>query len=134
MTPNRASVRRDIRIRRPAGDVWEVVGNPARVHEWFPGIVSCSVQGDERTITTVGGQVFTEKVFTLDPLQRRFQYALDSPMCRQHLGTVDVVELDDRNCLVVYGTDAEPAAIALVIAGAAGAALECLRDLLEGGD
>jgi hypothetical protein len=85
-------------------------------------------------ITTAAGQVFTERLLTLDPLQRRFQYELDSPMCREHLGTLDVIELDDRNCLVVYGTDAEPATMALVIAGAAGAALESLRDLVEGGD
>jgi len=114
--------------------VWKVVGDPTRVHEWFPGIASCSVQGDERVITTAAGQVFTEKLLTLDPLQRRFQYELVSPMCREHLGTIDVLELDERSCLVVYGTDAEPATMALVIAGGTGAALEKLRDLVEGGD
>jgi len=134
LTTNRASVRREIRIQRPAGDVWKVVGDPTRVHEWFPGIASCSVQGDERVITTAAGQVFTEKLLTLDPLQRRFQYELVSPMCREHLGTIDVLELDERSCLVVYGTDAEPATMALVIAGGTGAALEKLRDLVEGGD
>jgi uncharacterized protein YndB with AHSA1/START domain len=126
-------VRREVHIHRPADEVWELVGDPSRVHEWFPGIVSCSVDGDERVITTGSGQTIAERVLTLDPLQRRFQYAMDSPMCRMHLGTVDVLELEERRCLVVYGTDADPATMALAIGGAAGAALEQLRELLEGG-
>lgn len=133
MTTNRASVRRDVRIDRPAEQVWALAGDPARVHEWFPGITSCSVKGDERMITTAAGHVLTEKILTLDPLQRRLQYETDWPMCRQHLGTLDVLEIDEGSCLVVSGTDAEPATMALVIAGATGAALGHLRDLLEGG-
>ena len=35
------SIRRQIRIDRPADDVWALVGDPARLHEWFPGIVDC---------------------------------------------------------------------------------------------
>jgi hypothetical protein len=122
-----------VRIRRPAEEVWELAGDPARVHEWFPGITSCSVQGDERMITTAGGQEINERILTLDPLQRRFQHETNWPLCRQHLGTLDVLELDEGSCLVVYGTDAEPATMALVIAGATGAALGRLRNLIEGG-
>jgi hypothetical protein len=124
-------VRREVHIRRPANEVWELVGDPSRIHEWFPGIVSSSVDGDERVITTASGQTITERVLTLDPLQRRFQYAMESHLCRTHLGTVDVLELGERRCLVVYGTDADPATMALAIAGWAGAALEHLRELLE---
>jgi uncharacterized protein YndB with AHSA1/START domain len=134
LNANRGSVRREIKIQHPAAEVWELVGDPARIQEWFPGIVSSSVSGDERVITTDAGQSITERVITLDPLQRRFQYAMDWPICREHLGTVDVLELDERTCLVVYGTDAEPATMALTLGGAAGAALGQLRDLIEAGD
>ena len=37
----------------------------------------------------------------------------------------------DGTSLVVYAADADPSVLALVIAGAAGNALEHLRDLLE---
>lgn len=131
---HRASVRREVQIRRSAGAVWELVGDPARIHEWFPGIGSCSVDGDERVVTLGSGQAVTEKIITLDPLQRRFQYVMNFPLCREHLGTLDVIELDEQSCLVVYGTDADPATMALTIGGATGAALENLRDILEGGD
>jgi len=84
-------------------------------------------------INTAAGHTINETILTLDPLERRFQYEADWPMCRQHLGTLDVIELDEWSCLVVYGTDAEPATMALVIGGATGAALQRLRELLEGG-
>ena len=49
-------------------------------------------------------------------------------MFREHLGTIDVHDLGDGSSLVVYSTDAEPGALALVIGGAARAALGNLAD------
>jgi uncharacterized protein YndB with AHSA1/START domain len=129
---NRASVRRQLRIGRPAGEVWDLVGDPARLAEWFPGIVACDVDGTTRTITTGSGVPMPEQLLTIDPLQRRFQYRITAPLFTEHLGTIDVIDLDDGTSLVVYGTDADPATLALVIGGATGQALERLRTLLEG--
>jgi len=119
-------------IDRPASEVWAVVGDPARVPEWFPGIASCEVNGDERIVVTAGGQSIPERILTLDPLQRRFQYQIEAPMCRFHLGTLDVVELGDDRCLVLFSTDAEPATVALTIGGGAAAALRHLAGLFQG--
>lgn len=120
-------------IDRPATDVWALVGDPARIPEWFPGIVSCEVSGNERTVVTAGGQAIPERILTADPLQRRFQYQIEAPMCRFHLGTLDVVDLDAERCVVIYATDAEPATVALTIAGGAAAALRGLPELFQGG-
>ena len=43
---------------------------------------------------------------------------------KEHLSTLDVHDLGDGTCLAVYAADADPAAMALIIAGAAGNALE----------
>ena len=131
MTPRRASVRREVRIARPADVVWSLVGDPARVAEWFPGIEKVTVDGDSRTVTTAAGLPLQEQIVTNDPLQRRFQYRLSTPAIRDHLSTLDVFDLGDGTCLVSYAADAEPATMALVIAGAAGAALQHLRSLVE---
>ena len=80
MDSNRASIRQEVRIGRPAAEVWSLVGDPARVQEWFPGIESSRIEGDERVVTTAGGQTIDERIVTLDPLQRRFQYVLKA--CR----------------------------------------------------
>ena len=132
VTTNRGSVRRHVHIRRPAADVWAVIGDPARIAAWFPGIVSATVDGDHRTIVTGAGLPMPEQIVTNDPLQRRFQYRITAPMFNEHLSTLDVLDLDDGTCVVVYGADADPATMALVIAGAAGNALEHLRTRMEG--
>ena len=132
MTVRRGSVRRHVRIARTAEDVWAAIGDPARIQEWFPGIVASSVDGTTRVVTTGSGVPMPEEIVTNDPIQRRFQYRITGPIAREHLSTLDVIDLDDGTCLVVYSADAVPATMALVIAGAAGNALEHLRTIMQG--
>ena len=125
------SVRREVRIARPADEVWAVIGDPVRIPEWFPGIVDATVDGTSRVITTASGLPMPEEIITVDPVLRRFQYRLATPLVQHHLGTIDVFDLGDGTSLVSYATDAEPDVLALVIGGAAGAGLRRLRDQLE---
>lgn len=134
MTPKRASFRREVRIKASADDAWAMVGEPSRLTEWFPGIVGCEVDGDSRTVTTASGLPMPERIVTVDPLQRRFQYKITAPVFAEHLATIDVVDIGDGTCLVTYSVDAAPATMALVLAGAAGNALAQLRQLFEGGN
>ncbi len=131
MTSARGSVRRQVTIARPPDEVWEAVGDPTRLAEWFPGIVSVTVDGDERTIVTGAGIPMPERILTVDPIQRRFQYRVTSSLFREHLGTIDVLALDDGTSLVVYSTDADPSVMALVIGGAAGDGLRALKHRME---
>ncbi|MDE3085574.1 MAG: SRPBCC family protein [Acidobacteriota bacterium] len=131
MTAARGSVRSELRIGRPADDLWAIVGDPGRLAEWFPGVASCTVDGDERVVTTDAGLSMPEQLLTVDRLQRRFQYRITAPLFREHLSTVDVHDLGDGTSLVVYSVDAEPSVMALVLGGAAAAALERLRAMTE---
>jgi uncharacterized protein YndB with AHSA1/START domain len=132
VTASRGSVRRQVRIARRPDEVWAWIGDPGRIAEWFPGIVSARVDGATRTIVTGSGVPMPEEIVTNDRLQRRFQYRITAPMFREHLSTIDVLDLEDGTTLVVYGADAIPSTMALVIAGAAGNALEHLKTILEG--
>lgn len=127
-----ASIRHQVRIARPAAEVWALAGDPARIHEWFPGIVGCKVEGDRRTITTGAGFDLPEQIVVDDDLQRRFQYRLDLPNLTHHRGTLDVIDLDDGTCLVVYATDADPRTMALMVAGGCREALDELKRQMEG--
>lgn len=120
----RASIRHQVAIDRPAADVWAVAGRPELLHHWFPGIVDCRVDGSARTITVATGLDIDEQIITHDDLQRRFQYRVTGGLVREHLGTIDVLDLGDGTCLVTYATDADPATMALIIGGATGAALD----------
>ena len=125
------SVRHEVRIHRPAAEVWALVGDPARLPEWFPGIVACAVDGTSRVITTGTGVPMPEEILVRDDVQRRFQYRITAPVVRHHRGTIDVIDLDDGSSLVVYATDADPRTMALTIGGGTAGALDELRRLLD---
>jgi uncharacterized protein YndB with AHSA1/START domain len=126
------SIRHEIRISRPAEDVWALAGDPTRLHEWFPGIVACSVDGGQRVITTGSGMPMPEEILLVDDVQRRFQYRITAPLFVFHRGTIDVIDLGDGTCLVVYSTEADPRTMALVIAGGTAGALDELKRQMEG--
>jgi hypothetical protein len=125
------SIRHHIRINRPAAEVWKLAGDPARLHDWFPGVTACTVEGDQRVITTGMGMPMPETILVNDPLQRRFQYQLNVPIIAFHRGTIDVVDLGDDSCVVIYSTDCDPRAMALTIAGGTAGALDELKRQME---
>lgn len=125
------SVRHHVRIHRSADEVWELVGDATRLHEWFPGITSCSVEGDSRTITLGSGMSMPETILVHDDVQRRFQYQITAPIFSFHRGSIDVLDLGDGTCVVVYTTDADPRTMALTIGGGTAAALDELARQME---
>ena len=129
---NRATVRRQVRIACPPDEIWSFIGDPSRLAEWWPGIESVTVDGTSRVIVTGAGLPIPEEIVTNDPLQRRFQYRITGGIVKEHLSTLDVLDLGDGTSLAVYAADADPSTMALVIAGAAGNALEHLRTMMEG--
>lgn len=133
-----ATIRREIRLAHAADDVWRVVGRPDLLHHWFPGMSDCTVETTDgvttRTIVVGAGIPMPEEILVNDPLQRRFQYRLTVPTFTFHRGTIDVIELGDRDSLVVYSTDCIPNAMALVIGGATGGALDELKAQFDAGD
>jgi hypothetical protein len=125
------SIRHEIRIARPAAVVWALAGDPTRLHEWFPGITSCVVDGTNRLITLGSGLPMPEEILVRDDLQRRFQYRITAPVFTHHRGTIDVIDLGDETCLVVYSTEADPRTMALTIAGGTAGALDELKRQME---
>jgi hypothetical protein len=125
------TIRHEIRIHRSADDVWALAGDATRLHHWFPGIVDCTVEGTARTIVTGAGLSMPEEILVCDSTQRRFQYRLTAPIVREHRGTIDVIDLHDETCLVVYSTECDPRTMALVIGGGTAGALAELKLRME---
>ena len=125
-----ATVRREIRIERSPDDVWALLRDPTTIVDWFPGIVSCTLDGSVRTVTMTSGLSLREEIVTIDDDLRRFQYRIDSPIMSHHLGMIDVLE-DHGGSLVIYSTDISPDPMAYVFSGATGAALEAIKSRLE---
>lgn len=125
------TVRHHVRIHRPAEQVWALVGDPARLHEWFPGVTSCQVDGSHRVIVLGSGLPMPEEILVNDPIQRRFQYRITAPLFTHHRGTIDVLDLGDGTCVVVYATEADPRTMALTIGGGTAGALDELKRQME---
>lgn len=125
------SIRHHTVIRRPAATVWELAGDPTRLHEWFPGITACEVNGNARVITLGSGLPMPEEILVKDDVHRRFQYRITAPVFKYHRGTIDVLDTGDECCLVVYSTDCDPRAMALMIGSGTAGALDELRRQME---
>lgn len=128
-----ASLRHERRVAASADDLWRVVTRPDSLPLWFPGVQSCEVEGRRRLVRLVSGIEMPEEILTNDRLQRRFAYRITAPVYRSHLGTIDVIELGERDTLCVYSTTAEPDVLALIVAGASVGALDGLARLVGGG-
>ena len=126
-----ASLRYERRISAPADDVWDIIRRPESIPDWFPGIVSCTVEGSIRTIKTASGIEMPEEIMTIDPLLRRFAYRMTAPVYKFHLGVIDVIELAPGDSLCVYSTTAEPDTLALIIAGGTIGALDEIQRQAE---
>ena len=127
------SIRHHRILNHRADRVWEIAGDPSRLHEWFPGITHCVVEGACRKITLGNGLVMPEEIVVHDDLQMRFQYRITAPLFTFHRGTIDVIALDEASCIAIYTTEADPRAMALVVAGASSEALVTLDEMLANG-
>jgi hypothetical protein len=144
-----ATMRREIWIDRTADDVWSVVGDPLAVTSWFPGTTAVELDGDLRTITLASGLPLIATI-AVHPHLRRFQYRLQGALpVEEHLTSIDVIAVPEpggdgfgdgsptgnggeaERCVVVYSTDVVPHALAPIVDGAVGDALEALKQLME---
>ena len=125
------TIRHELRIARCAADVWALAGDATKLHTWFPGIVESTVDGNQRTIITATGISMPEEILVCDDKQRRFQYRITTPIFKHHRGTIDVIDLGDETCIVVYSTEADPRTMAMVIGSGTAAALQELKRQME---
>jgi hypothetical protein len=120
-----ATIRHHTHVNASPDDVWKVVSDSAGMPDYFPGVKSVVVDGNQRTVE-FGGLELVEEIVTSDDEMRRFQYRIvGGPMVPEyHLGTIDVLP-DGDGALLVYGTevlpDAAKAMIDPTIAGAVAA-------------
>lgn len=129
-----ATLRSDISIDRPAEEVWAVVSDAGRISEWFPGIQTSSADGQRRSCELQGGAPLEEEIVTNDAELRRFQYRIvgGAVPVTSHLGTVDVLALDEARSLVVYSTEITPEELAGTMGPAIEGGVRGLKDYCEG--
>jgi uncharacterized protein YndB with AHSA1/START domain len=121
----------------PPHQVWDLAGDPARIHEWFAPVVSTRVEGDLRTVEMASGAVLVERLVDRDDSALSYGYEVQEgiPRLTSHRATIWVTPAA-RGSRVHWrqtATSEDPGYdIEARLAGIMTAGLERLRDMLEG--
>jgi carbon monoxide dehydrogenase subunit G len=82
----------EISIDRSPDEVWKLVRDFGGLADWMPGVESCTLDGDVRTLGMMGIEV-KEQLRTLDDDNRVLAYSVvESPVnnLESHLATISV--------------------------------------------
>jgi carbon monoxide dehydrogenase subunit G len=104
-----ATGRAEVSIERNADDVWKLVREFGSLAEWMPGVETCTVDGDVRTLGMMGMQV-KERLRSLDDDARTISYSLiESPMdnLESHTATIAIVP-QGNGAHVMWDVDVRP--------------------------
>ena len=83
----------EVTIAKPPEEVWTLVGQFDGLDEWMPGIEKCEVDGDIRTIETMGMEI-QEQLKSRDDATRTISYSIvTAPISLEHhLATISIAE------------------------------------------
>jgi carbon monoxide dehydrogenase subunit G len=82
----------EVTIDRSPDDVWKLLREFGGLETWMPGVETCTVDGDVRTIGLMGIEI-KEQLRNLDDAARTISYSVvESPMSNleSHLATISV--------------------------------------------
>jgi len=127
------NIDRHIVLSVPATAVWSLVGDPARICDWHPAIVSSPMDGDRRTCTFPDGASIVERISTRDDAAMKYTYTIVEgavPM-RDYVSTIAVIPVDAGSCKLQWSGTFEPlgpeADVSAFVAGVYQAGLDAVR-------
>lgn len=122
----------EVHIARSPEDVWALIADFGGLDRWMSGIDSCTVEGDVRTLETMG-MTLKERLVSQDDDARTQSYSLiEGPMpIERHLATLAVAP-DGDGTRFTWSYEVEPEDMAAVFGGVYEGAAQALKDRLEG--
>jgi len=128
-----ASIRREIRIDRPAAFVWDRVRDVGNIHRRLvPGFVAdCRLEGDSRHLTFGNGATIRELIVDVDDKAFRHAWSARGEPFNHHNASLQVFADGDDACRVVWIADLMPHEIAPTIAGMIEQGLATMKATLE---
>jgi carbon monoxide dehydrogenase subunit G len=122
----------EIDIARSADEVWKVVGDFGGIAGWMPGIESCTVDGDVRTISMSGLEI-GERLAQRDDGGRVLVYGIASgPAPVDHHEATITVTPAGSGSHVTWAVDVEPETMLPLFEQIYGQSLEALKQHVEG--
>jgi carbon monoxide dehydrogenase subunit G len=98
-----------IDIAKPPAEVWTLVGEFGGLDTWMAGIDSCTVEGDVRTIETMG-MTLTEQLVGRDADARSITYSIvgEGAPVAKHEATITVLDAGDGASEITWDVSVEP--------------------------
>lgn len=128
-----ASIRKEISLPSPAGQVWDALADFNAVHvRVAPGFLTALVAEDgARVVTFANGSVAREVLVDCDHALRRLVYTIPSERMTAHSASFQVFENGDGGARVVWITDVLPDEIAPYIDAQMSQGAEAMRRTLS---
>jgi carbon monoxide dehydrogenase subunit G len=104
-----ASGKAETTIDRSPDEVWKLLREFGTLDQWMPGVESCTLDGDVRTIGMMGIEI-KEELRDLDDAARSISYSvIESPMgnLESHLATI-TVEPEGSGSHLTWSVDVLP--------------------------
>ena len=127
-----ASAKAEASIDRSPNDVWNVLRDFGGLADYMPGIDSCTVDGDVRTVGTMG-IVAKEQLRELDDDTRRISYSIiESPITNMtsHLATVGV-DAEGSGTHLTWTVEVEPDELLPIFQGMYEQTVAALKEKFE---
>ena len=122
--------RAETTIEKSADEIWAKVGNFGDL-SWMPGVESCTLNGDDRTLGMHGMEI-VERQLRRDEGNRSLTYGIVSGVpVGHHQATITVTPKGDTTSIVTWDVDTDDN-MADGMKGAYQAALDALKKQLEG--
>ena len=99
----------EISINCSPDDAWKLVRQFGNLDEWMPGVETCTLDGDVRTIGMMGIEI-KEQLRKLDDDNRRISYSVvESPMSNleSHLATI-AIDPEGSGTHLTYSVEVSP--------------------------
>lgn len=122
-----------IDIAKPTAEVWALVGEFGGLDTWMAGIDSCTVEGDVRTIETMG-MTLTEQLVGRDADARSITYSIvgEGAPVAKHEATITVLDAGDGASEITWDVSVEPDEAAAMFKDIYQGALGQVKTTLEG--
>jgi len=127
-----ASGKAEASIARNPDDVWKVLREFGGLVDYMPGIESCTVDGDIRTVGMMGISV-KEQLRDLDDDTRRISYSIvESPIPNlvSHLVTI-AVDAEGEGTHLTWTVEVEPDDLLALLLGTYEGAVAALKEKFE---
>jgi len=118
-------------LSRSADEVWALVGGFGDLESWMSGVDSCTVDGDVRTVGTMGMEI-QERLVERDDAARSLSYSIVGGVpLEHHKATITVTPAGD-GCTVTWACESEPEGTGALFGPIYQGALDQLKARLEG--